>query len=183
MEVRKHGYSKRRTWRKVHIGMCVKTQQILVVAMTGNDVSDESVMPDLLDQITDPIATVGGDGAYDVAECYGAIYDAGGSPRIPPRRNARINTKGDIAIELRNQAIARIKELGGGEEGRKAWKKEVGYHKRSLVETAMYRIKTVFRDKLTSRNPKNQSTEVFIKCAALNRMTAFGMPESYRLAS
>ena len=32
-KVRKHGYSKRRTWRKVHIGMCVKIQQILVVAM------------------------------------------------------------------------------------------------------------------------------------------------------
>ncbi|MCB1113003.1 MAG: IS5 family transposase, partial [Chlamydiia bacterium] len=182
-KVRKHGYSKRRTWRKVHISMCAQTQQILVVAMTSNDVSDESVMPDLLDQITEPIATVGGYGAYDVAECYGAIFDAGGSPRIPPRRNARKNTKGDIPIEPRNQAIARIKELGGGEEGRNAWKKEIGYHKRSLVETAMYRIKTIFGDKLTSRKSENQSTEVFIKCAALNKMTALGIPESYQLAS
>ncbi|MCP5507891.1 MAG: transposase [Chlamydiales bacterium] len=145
--------------------------------------SDESVMPDLLDQITNPIATVGGDGAYDVAECYGAIYDAGGSPRIPPHRNARKNTKGDIAIEPRNQAIARINELGGGEEGRKAWQKEIGYHKGSLVETAMYRKKTIFGDKLTSRKSENQSAEVFIKCAALNKMTALGMPESYPLAS
>ncbi|MCP5508036.1 MAG: hypothetical protein H7A37_07035 [Chlamydiales bacterium] len=66
--------------------MCGQTQQILVVAMTSNDVSDESVIPDLLDQITDPITTAGGDGAYDVAECYGAIYDAAESPKISQRR-------------------------------------------------------------------------------------------------
>jgi len=135
--------------------------------MTSNDVSDESVMPDLLDQITEPIATVGGDGAYDVAECYRAIYDAGASPKIFPRRNTRRNTMGDIAIEPRNQAITRISKLGGGEDGRRAWKKEVDYHDKSLVETGLFRIKIVFGDKLSSRKPKNQSTEVFIKCAAL----------------
>lgn len=45
--------------------------------------------------LMDPIATVRGDGAYDMVECYGAI----GSPKIFPRRNTRINTKGDIAIK------------------------------------------------------------------------------------
>ncbi|MCP5507888.1 MAG: hypothetical protein H7A37_06280 [Chlamydiales bacterium] len=75
-----------------------------------------------------------------------------------------------------------MNELGGGEEGRKAWQKEIGYHKGSLVETAMYRKKN-FGDKLTSRKSENQSMEVFIKCAVLNKMTALGMPESYRLAS
>lgn len=182
-KVRKHGYSKRRTWRKVHIGMCVETHQIIVAAMTSNDVSDESIMPDLLDQIEEPIATVRGDGAYDVTECYEAIYDSGGLPIIPPRRNAKQNSESDIPIEPRNEAIRRIKELGGGEDGRKAWKKEIGYHKRSLVETAMYRLKTILGDKLSSRKSSNQATEVFVKCAILNKMTSIGMPESYQLAS
>lgn len=31
---------KRRTWRKVHIEMCADTGQVVVSAMTSNDVSD-----------------------------------------------------------------------------------------------------------------------------------------------
>jgi len=182
-KVRKHGYSKRRTWRKVHIGMCAETHQILVVAMTGNDVSDESVLPDLLDQITDPIETVSGDGAYDVSDCYGAIYDVGARPIIPPRRNGRKSGLYDVSLEPRNEAIDRIRELGGGEEGRKEWKKEVGYHRRSLVETAMFRLKKIFGEGLKSRIPCNQASEVFIKCSILNKMAEIGMPESYALAS
>jgi hypothetical protein len=33
-KVRKHGYSKRRTWRKVHLGLDVKTGQIRAALMT-----------------------------------------------------------------------------------------------------------------------------------------------------
>ena len=29
-KVRKHGYSKRRTWRKIHVGMCVDSGQVVV---------------------------------------------------------------------------------------------------------------------------------------------------------
>lgn len=36
--VRKHGYSKRRTWRKVHLGLDVKTGQIRAALMTHQDV-------------------------------------------------------------------------------------------------------------------------------------------------
>lgn len=39
-KVKKHGYSKRRTWRKIHVGMCADTGQIVVSALTSNNVSD-----------------------------------------------------------------------------------------------------------------------------------------------
>jgi len=35
-KVRKHGYTKRRTWRKIHIGRCAKTGQIVASAMSSN---------------------------------------------------------------------------------------------------------------------------------------------------
>lgn len=63
--------------------------------------------------------------------------------------------------------------------GLEKWKQEVRYHRRSLVETAMLRLKTVFSQKLKSRTFDRQAVEARIKCAALNRMTELGMPQSY----
>jgi len=62
-KVRKHGYSKRRTWRKVHLGLDAKTGQVRAALMTHQDVDDASVLPGLLDQIPadEPIETIGGD--------------------------------------------------------------------------------------------------------------------------
>jgi hypothetical protein len=71
------------------------------------------------------------------------------------------------------QAIARIAEVG-----RKAWKQESGYHRRSLAETAMSRYKTIFGPQLYSRTFQNQQQENTMKIKALNTMTALGMPRS-----
>jgi hypothetical protein len=57
------------------------------------------------------------------------------------------------------------------------------YHRRSLAETAVFRFKTIFSHKLRSRKIENQFGEMAIKCAALNRMTHMGMPESYKTAA
>ena len=71
-KVRKHGYSKRRTWRKVHLGLDVKTGQIRAALMTHQDVDDASALPGLLAQIPadESIDTTGGDGAYDSKQCH-----------------------------------------------------------------------------------------------------------------
>ena len=62
--------------------------------------------------------------------------------------------------------------------GKDQWKHESGYHRRSLVETAMMRVKTLFSDRLRARQWRRQETELRVRCAALNRMTALGMPHS-----
>ena len=66
--------------------------------------------------------------------------------------------------------------------GRKKWKRESGYHQRSLAETAIYRFKTTFGAHLQARKLPQQDTEAKVKCTALNRMTPLGMPDSYRVA-
>lgn len=65
--------------------------------------------------------------------------------------------------------------------GKPKWKREANYHRRSLAETAMFRFKTIFTDKLQSRKQENQFQEMIIKSAALNRMTHLGMPDSYKV--
>lgn len=181
-KVRKHGYSKRRTWRKVHVGMCVDTGQVVVSAITSNDISDDAAMLDMMAALEGiQLGDVLGDGAYDTVDCRQFIHDAGGRQIIPPKRTAREQKKNPIpALKERDEAIRKIKELG--EEGRVEWKKQIGYHRRSRVETHMFRHKTILGDRLSSRNKSNQATEVAIKCDILNRMTELGMPDSYKVA-
>ncbi len=50
-KVRKHGWSKQRTWRKVHLAMDANTGQICAALMTHQDVGDGEVLADLFDQI------------------------------------------------------------------------------------------------------------------------------------
>jgi hypothetical protein len=179
-KVRQHGVSKRRTWRKVHFAINPRNHEIVASVLSSNDVSDGEVLEELLDQIPGDLNTVAGDGAYDTGSCHKEIHKRGAYPLIPPRRNAVIHEEDEVLFE-RNKAIERIQSLGNTEEARKQWKKEVGYHKRSLAETGMFRLKTLFGEKLSSRIFENQATELFIKAAALNMMTSLGMPDSYCL--
>lgn len=181
-KVRKHGYSKRRTWRKVHVGMCVDTGQVVVNAITSNDVSDDVAMLAMMTALDGvKIGGVFGDGAYDTMDCRQFIYDIGGKQIIPPKRTAKQQRKNPLpALKERDEAIQKIRELG--EEGRAKWKQEIGYHQRSLVETHMFRHKTLLGDRLTTRKKATQATEVAIKCDVLNRMTGLGMPDSYKVA-
>ena len=180
-KVRKHGYSKRRTWRKIHIGMCAESGQAVVSALSSNDVSDDHAMLYMMDALDEtPLGDVLGDGAYDTTECRESIYDYGGKAVIPPDKSAVVQKRSKIpALEPRDRAILRIAELG--EEGRKLWKQEVNYHRRSRVETFMFRLKTLLGDRLVSRRKETQMTESTIKIHVLNRMLEFGKAESYKL--
>lgn len=178
-KVRQHGYSKRRTWRKLHLGVNAATHEIEAVILTTNDFKDSEVLPDLLDQIDKSIVQVSGDGGYDSHEVYEDIALRGGMPVIPPRKDAVIAQHGNSKkpVLARDKVIREIRQMG-----RKNWKKESNYHQRSLAETAMYRMKMLFGRELRARNFENQATEAFVKCRALNKMTQLGMPESYLVA-
>jgi hypothetical protein len=68
--VEKHGSCKRRSWRKLHLGVDADTGQIVAAALTGREVDDGNQVGPLLDQITGPVASVTGDGAYDQDGVY-----------------------------------------------------------------------------------------------------------------
>jgi IS5 family transposase len=170
-KTRQHGVSKRRTWRKMHLGVDEASGEIVAVVTTERDMGDCEVLPQLLEAIDDEIAQISADGAYDTIACHQAIAARQARVAIPPRENAVITDIGQW--DAREQAVRRIEEIG-----RPAWKQEVHYHRRSLAETMMFRQKTSFGDRLSSRKMTTQSTEVRIRCAALNRMTHLGMPQS-----
>ena len=47
-KVRQHGITKRRTWRKLHIGIDVNTQEIICVDLTTNSQDDASIATKML---------------------------------------------------------------------------------------------------------------------------------------
>ena len=58
-----------------------------------------------------------------------------------------------------------------------------GYRKRSLSETAMFRIKTIFGNRQFSRLLGSQRRENALKVKILNRMMSLGMPISVAVDS
>jgi hypothetical protein len=177
-KVRTHGVCKRRTWRKLHLGVDEGSGEILGAVVTTNDVADCEVLPDILEQIDSPIDQVSGDGGYDTFSCYDTIAERGAKATIPPRSNAQIQQQSDSSFPLhpRDENLRRVYQIG-----RQQWKQESGYHRRSLSETAIFRLKTIFGGKLKRRFFDNQAVELFLQCAALNRMIQLGKPDSYKV--
>lgn len=179
-KVRQHGWSKRRTWRKMHLTIDAKSGEIQAALLTEARVHDAAVAPQLLQQVTQPIASVSADGSYDRRNVYETL--AAQTPEtkvnIPPRRDAKIWQHGNCQPPplARDANLRRIRQVG-----RKHWKEESGYHRRSLAETAMFRFKTIFGARLSARRFETQSAQFEVRCRALNQMTHLGMPQSVKV--
>ena len=180
-KVRMHGVSKRRTWRKLHVGANPEDGEIQAVILTENSVSDDAAVKVLLEQIEQDIINFAADGAYDKRKVYDLLnaHSPDVNILIPPRKNAHIWKHGNTKAERlkRDENLRSIRKLG-----RKEWKKESGYHVRSLAETTIFRLKTIFGNELSARLLETQTTQALVRCAALNKMTHLGMPQSYKVA-
>jgi len=170
-KVRKHGVGKRRTWRKLHLGVDPNTHDIVVAQLTTVSISDGEMLPEMLEQLDDDqvVGDVCGDGAYDRDDCYGAVHWRGGTHIAPPRKDA-IEWGDD---HPRTQAVRDCETA----EGRKEWKRKTGYHRRSLSETAMFRYKTLIGPTLRARLFETQQVEAYAGLAVINRINTLGMPK------
>ena len=170
-----------RAWRKLHLAVDADTGEIIASDLTARLTHDCTPVPGMLEQISDPIASVSADGAYDTRAVYEAAHGRGIGRAvrvlIPPARNARLSPKPSAALKERDFNIRAIRELG-----RREWHTQSGYSKRSLVENTMYRYKTIIGRSMRSRTIEGQRTETQLAAKILNTMTHLGMPDSYRVA-
>lgn len=175
-KVRQHGAEKRRTWRKLHLALDADTHEIVATVLTDESTGDCEVFPQLLLQVEGSIRRVSADGAYDTWECRYALTQFEAEAVIPPRENAVLR-ENELCPEVaaRNQAVRTI-----AREGSKAWKVQSGYHRRSLVETAMFRLKQGLGDKLRARTIQNQIAEAVMKSRILNEFVHQGLPKSVK---
>jgi DDE family transposase len=176
-KVRQHGKQKRRRWKKFHIGVCPKTHEIIVTEVTELEAADCEVGPRLLEKAPHSVKKAIGDGAYDTRNCYKAAHSRGQELIVPPREGAVCNEGDEPWLKVRNNAICEIIGLGNDKEAIKLWKRLVGYHERSLVETAFSRFKGIFSPQLFSKSIDSQEIELNLKAHVINRMTRLGMPK------
>jgi hypothetical protein len=179
-KVRKHGAGKHRTWMKLHVAIDIETQEIEGMELTSNSVDDATCAGTIITSIESgggSIRSLRGDGGYDREKVRKVAYEKNIQQIIPPQSNAVLDKDAKEWMQERNQAIVRLKGMS-----RKDWKVEVGYHKRSLAETVMFRYKTIHGAELKSRNLENQKTEVKIKCNLLNVFINLAKPDSYKVA-
>jgi IS5 family transposase len=176
-KVRTHGKDKRRTWKKIHITIDAKEKIVLSTEVTKSNVHDSTMVQPLLKSIND-MESFTGDGAYDTSGTYRYLKKRKTKPIIPPRENAITHKRHS---EIRNEVVETIRNYGDNEGARKKWKQEVGYHRRSLVENAFFRRKTILGPNLRSRTEENQVIEGLLGSHILNKMTRLGMPVSVRV--
>jgi hypothetical protein len=170
----------RRAWRKLHLAVDAATGEIVASDLTGRRTHDGARVPALLGQIDNRVASITADGAYDTEGVYEAAHAQGQGRRvrvvISPRRDARLRPRPSVALMERNRNIRSIHRLG-----RREWHKRSGYSKRSMVENAVYRYKTIIGRCMRSRTMEGQQVEVQLACRILNTMTSLGMPDGYRV--
>ncbi|WP_429650065.1 IS5 family transposase [Skermanella aerolata] len=177
--VEKHGTSRRRSWRKLHIGFDAVTGWIVASLLTDRDVDDASQVEPLLDEIVEPVELFLGDGGYDRTGVYTALEERhpAATVVVPPRSDAVLSATADTEP---NQRDRHIQVIAG--KGRIAWQRDSGYNERARVEGQFARWKQVIGDGLRFHSDEARVTEVAIAAAALNRMLDLGRPNSVRVA-
>jgi len=169
-KVRQHGVGKRRTWRKIHLAVDESAKDIIGVEVTTAEWGDNEVFAPLLDQVEGEVSQVSADGAYDTVGTHAAIAERGAKATIAPREGA-VPWGED---HPRDAILAEI-----ATKGRSGWKNDSGYHRRSLAENMMYRLKQL-GDRLYSRTFERQVNEVHVRAAIINQFAYLGMPDSVR---
>lgn len=182
-KVRKHGTEKHRTWRETHIAVDYATRDIIGLINTTAHVHDNTQLRPLLSQVREhgyKVGTVIGDGAYDSKDNYLLGRKENFAMITPPPKNAieHLNTGwyhqwyDTPGWEERNAVIRHIEEYGID-----GWAADVDYNRRSLVENAFSRLKTIFGERLKSRNETTQYVEQCIKAKILNKFNELGLPK------
>ena len=165
----------RLTWKRhyvrVHLGVDEATGGLRALGVGTMSVTDGEMLPDLLTAVAAPLRQVTGDGSYDQWGCYDAVAARPDRPRAvfpPPRpragpNRARVRRHGNAAAPRldRDEHVRCIRRVG-----RRRWKAQVGYHRRSLAETAVARYKRRFGERVTARTFAGQCADVFLRGAS-----------------
>lgn len=164
--------AKRKSWRKLHLGLDLISGDIVCSDLTTDDVGDPTALPSLLGQVGADVTRFIADGAYDGDPTNDLLverFDTTVDIIILPPKNAVFSPDVDGNPTLRDQRIAAI-----ATGGRMAWQESSGYNQRSRGETQMGRWKIVIGSKLKARSFPNQKTEAKIGAHILNKMTGLG---------
>ena len=156
-KVKKHGKERRRIWRKLHLAVDSKTHEIICADLSLNNVTDSRSLPGSYPADSQKKS---GQHRQTALTTPGSVTMNCGvrkiSALIPPRKGAGY-WPGEYAD--RNRAVANQRMTGSNAR----WKWTTDYNRRSIAETAMYRVKQLFRGSLTLRDYDGQVAEAMAR--------------------
>ena len=170
----KHGRRGMRGWKKLHVGVD-PTGMIVAHAITDATVDDATTGVELIEAVSDDIASVTADAAYDTVAFYEAAGARGATVVVPPAKTARVSRRRPRSSG-RDRTVTKVQRIG-----RRRWKKTSRYHQQARVENAFFRYKSIIGDGLRARTPGGRAVEALLACNMLNAMIVMGRPASYAI--
>lgn len=168
----KHGGRGKRGWRKLHLGVDADGT-IVAQVLTDSCVDDACAGVAIIEHVPGELECVTADAAYDTHEVYEAATARGAAVVIPPIYSAREDERTWPRSPERDATVRRVKAIG-----RRAWKRESGYHRQGAVENAFFRYKTIFGPSLRARDEQGRQVEARLGCVILNRMREMAWSDS-----
>ena len=155
--------------------------QVVSAVCTKSNVNDCEVIGRLFKGIKGKIKNIRADGAYDTEETYQLAEDRGAEVIIPPDKTAKAQDElinqpkvKKQHLKQRDNTIKQIRADDNFEVGLKNWKIASNYHRRSLVEAMMFRLKRTFGFYLQHKTEQGRINEVITKMNILNQMASYG---------
>ncbi|NIG62707.1 MAG: transposase [Serratia symbiotica] len=133
----KHGQEKRRLWRKLYLAVYTEIDEVICADLSLSNITNTEAFPVLIHQTYRKIKVASADGAYDRRVCHDKLRSKKIMALIPLRSGASY-WSADYAVL--NQAVVN-QRLSGDNTRRKII---TGYHRSSIAETAIYRLKQLF---------------------------------------
>ncbi|PIS00543.1 MAG: hypothetical protein COT84_07005 [Chlamydiae bacterium CG10_big_fil_rev_8_21_14_0_10_35_9] len=165
-EWKKEKYGNKRKWKKIHVGIDLKTKEIVYSKATDSQVHDLSLMDELFESMNRRKGRFLIDGIGDTHQLYNKCRRHNKTLLTPPRKGASWR-KG---CSERRLAVKLQLLLGGDKTARSIWSKLTGYNQRSHIEGLFSRWERVLGEALRSKLDQTISTEVYIKSLILNKM-------------
>lgn len=158
------GDRRRGRFVKLHAGVDEATGAVVAAAVTGGDgrgSGDASQGPALIREAASRVrvGAVVGDGAYDSKACHAVARGAGATMIAPPHSGAAYGLHPD-----RDRHLAQVGRIGEAE-----WKRRVGYHRRSLVESAFGALKDATGHSSRATSRAGATSEVLARIALHNQ--------------
>jgi len=172
-EYRSTKYGKIKEWKKLHIVVDRRTLRILNMRVTSSSKGDTGEFIPLLKSIKNKVRTVIADGAYDSEENFEYCDKNNIIPLIPVRINSKRGSKHRKRRVEEQLGLRRKSKRGLPKEIRienqEKWKKESGYHARSVVEGAFSVFKNIFGEYTFSKKESMKEKELMLKAWVYNQ--------------
>lgn len=169
---KKHGVSKVKRWKKLHLAINAKNGEFVFSEITDEIVDDKKFLPQILKNEKN-LKMVLMDGAADTSDTYKMMWKAGIKLLTPPNKRAIIRKEPWMASRNKLIQLQKLCQKCSSMP-KKRWGQFTRYNKRMAVESAIARWKRIFGEHLEGQKNAAISVEIKLKSMVLNKMRMIG---------